>query len=186
MLCGLHSQEEVRMPWDPAQYLKFADHRLRPAIDLLNRVVSGAPGRNLRPGGWCWQRHASDQGALAGGAASPEWTTRRPCWGQGRVPPPPRSSGSSVDLATGSRHGRPISSTRTRRSTGLTGHEAALPRACSRPSRPRGVLAVQMPRNFGAPSHSVDPRRPPAAGPGASTLEPLLRPAPVADPDLLL
>ena len=26
------------MPWDPSQYLKFADHRLRPAIDLLNRV----------------------------------------------------------------------------------------------------------------------------------------------------
>src|SRR5262245_24772149 len=26
------------MPWDPAQYLKFADHRLRPAIDLLNRI----------------------------------------------------------------------------------------------------------------------------------------------------
>ena len=24
--------------WEPAQYLKFADHRLRPAIDLLNRI----------------------------------------------------------------------------------------------------------------------------------------------------
>src|SRR5262249_33052669 len=27
-----------RVAWDPAQYLKFADHRLRPAIDLLNRI----------------------------------------------------------------------------------------------------------------------------------------------------
>ena len=26
------------MAWDPAQYLKFADQRLRPAIDLLNRI----------------------------------------------------------------------------------------------------------------------------------------------------
>ena len=26
------------MLWDPTQYLKLADHRLRPAIDLLNRV----------------------------------------------------------------------------------------------------------------------------------------------------
>ena len=24
--------------WDPGQYLKFADHRLRPAVDLLNRI----------------------------------------------------------------------------------------------------------------------------------------------------
>ena len=32
------------MPWDPAQYLKFGDHRLRPAIDLLNRIDLDAPG----------------------------------------------------------------------------------------------------------------------------------------------
>ena len=32
------------MAWDPAQYLKFADHRLRPAVDLLNRVDLDNPG----------------------------------------------------------------------------------------------------------------------------------------------
>src|SRR5205823_3642784 len=32
------------VPWDPAQYLKFGDHRLRPAIDLLNRIDLDAPG----------------------------------------------------------------------------------------------------------------------------------------------
>lgn len=26
------------MSWNPAQYLKFSDHRFRPAIDLLNRI----------------------------------------------------------------------------------------------------------------------------------------------------
>ncbi|HEY7647615.1 MAG TPA: methyltransferase domain-containing protein, partial [Methylomirabilota bacterium] len=31
------------VPWDPAQYLKFADHRLRPAIDLLNRIDLSDP-----------------------------------------------------------------------------------------------------------------------------------------------
>src|SRR5581483_7889523 len=29
--------------WDPAQYLKFADHRLRPAIDLLGRIDLASP-----------------------------------------------------------------------------------------------------------------------------------------------
>ena len=33
------------MPWDPAQYMKFADHRLRPAIDLLNRIDLESPGQ---------------------------------------------------------------------------------------------------------------------------------------------
>ncbi|MBI4213437.1 MAG: methyltransferase domain-containing protein, partial [Chloroflexi bacterium] len=32
------------MAWDPAQYLKFADYRLRPAIDLLNRIDAEHPG----------------------------------------------------------------------------------------------------------------------------------------------
>jgi len=33
------------MTWDTAQYLKFADHRLRPALDLLARVPVEAPRR---------------------------------------------------------------------------------------------------------------------------------------------
>ena len=31
-------------PWDPDQYLKFVDHRLRPAVDLLNRIDLHEPG----------------------------------------------------------------------------------------------------------------------------------------------
>jgi trans-aconitate 2-methyltransferase len=46
---------------------------------------------------------------------------------------------------------------------------------------PGGVLAVQMPRNFDAPSHTMiaDTVR---AGPWRARLQPLLRPAPVAAP----
>ena len=29
--------------WDPNQYLKFADHRLRPALELLDRVPLASP-----------------------------------------------------------------------------------------------------------------------------------------------
>src|SRR6185369_4078555 len=31
------------MAWDPAQYLAFADHRLRPAVDLLHRIPLERP-----------------------------------------------------------------------------------------------------------------------------------------------
>ena len=31
------------MAWDPAQYLKFAGPRLRPALDLLQRIDVEAP-----------------------------------------------------------------------------------------------------------------------------------------------
>jgi trans-aconitate 2-methyltransferase len=33
------------MDWDPTQYLRYADERLRPALDLLARVPAAAPGR---------------------------------------------------------------------------------------------------------------------------------------------
>lgn len=31
--------------WDPSQYLKFSDHRLRPALDLMARIAPEAPRR---------------------------------------------------------------------------------------------------------------------------------------------
>ena len=40
-----HAREFAGESWDPAQYLKFSDHRLRPALDLIERVPRAAPGR---------------------------------------------------------------------------------------------------------------------------------------------
>ena len=33
------------MPWDPTQYLRYADERLRPALDLMARIPAEAPRR---------------------------------------------------------------------------------------------------------------------------------------------
>ncbi|HEY8709494.1 MAG TPA: trans-aconitate 2-methyltransferase, partial [Burkholderiaceae bacterium] len=63
----------------------------------------------------------------------------------------------------------------------LPGHEHLFPALVAQLA-PGGVLAVQMPRNFGAPSHTLiaDAVR---AGPWRARLEPLLRPSPVAAPE---
>ena len=109
----------VPVAWDPAQYLKFADHRLRPAIDLLNRIDAADP------------REVCDLGAGAGNVTQLL---------EARVFP------SLLSVLA-----------------------------------PEGVLAVQMPRNFLAPSHTsiVDAAR---SGPWRAKLEPLLRPVPVNEP----
>jgi trans-aconitate 2-methyltransferase len=39
----LHQGRVAGSRWDPSQYLKFSDHRLRPALELLDRVPLAAP-----------------------------------------------------------------------------------------------------------------------------------------------
>ena len=40
-----HAGAVAGRAWDPAQYLKFADHRLRPALDLIGRIPLPEPKR---------------------------------------------------------------------------------------------------------------------------------------------
>ncbi len=40
----MHKSDVAGTTWDPNQYLKFADHRLRPALELLSRVPLDSPG----------------------------------------------------------------------------------------------------------------------------------------------
>ena len=42
---GNAAQQRPIAAWDPAQYLRFSDQRLRPALDLLAQVPLTAPGR---------------------------------------------------------------------------------------------------------------------------------------------
>ena len=63
----------------------------------------------------------------------------------------------------------------------LPDHARLLPRLLAQ-LRPGGVLAVQMPRNFAAPSHALL-REVARAGPWAASLAPLLADEPVAAPE---
>jgi trans-aconitate 2-methyltransferase len=164
--------------WDPAQYLKFADHRLRPAIDLLNRVALDDPGE------------VYDLGAGAGNVTrliKERWPGARvtgvddsPTMLAKAAATAPTISWQQADLATW-QPPRPADLIYSNAALHwLTGHERLFP-ALLAGLAPGGVLAVQMPRNFGAPSHTLISEAA-RGGPWRATLEPLLRPAPVADP----
>jgi trans-aconitate 2-methyltransferase len=165
------------VPWDPAQYLKFADHRLRPAVDLLNRIDAapvdvydlGAGAGNvsrLLKARWPDARVTGVDGSremlakAAAGAPDIEW--QRADLAAWRPPRP-----ADVIYSNAALHW-------------LGDHERLFP-ALLAALAPGGVLAVQMPRNFGAPSHTAIAEAV-RSGPWRARLEPLLRPAPVADP----
>src|SRR5262249_54714354 len=41
--CGRQKVEDDMPTWDPRQYLKFSDHRLRPALDLTAQIPLDSP-----------------------------------------------------------------------------------------------------------------------------------------------
>jgi trans-aconitate 2-methyltransferase len=167
----------VVVRWEPGQYLKFADHRLRPAIDLLNRIDAdprtivdlGAGTGNvtrLLQSRWPNAR-------VTGVDSSPEMLARA-------ADALPQISWDQADL----------SAWRPRESVDLLYSNAALHWVDDHSTlfpalfamvNPGGTFAVQMPNNFGARSHTAiaDVVR---GGPWQSTLEPLLRTPPVQHP----
>jgi len=166
------------MAWDPAQYLKFADQRLRPAIDLLNRIDVADPGEvcdlgagagnvtRLLKARWPNARvtgvDASQEMLAKAAAAAPEIA-----WQQG-------------DLATW-RPERPADVIYSNAALHWVGDHERLFATLLSSLKPGGVLAVQMPRNFSAPSHTAMAEAA-RSGPWRAKLEPLLRPVPVAEP----
>ena len=168
------------MTWNPDQYLMFAQPRLRPAIDLLQRIDLAAPktvadlgcgtGAITRLLAERWPAaqvlgvdSAASMLAHGDAAAAPARITWQQADLAGWVAPQP------MDLiySNAALHWLPD-------------HAALLPRLMAMLA-PGGRLAVQMPRNFDAPSHTgiADTVR---NGPWRAVLEPLLRPSPVAEP----
>jgi trans-aconitate 2-methyltransferase len=170
------------MPWDPSQYLKFADHRLRPAIDLLNRVNLDSPST------------VYDLGAGTGNVT--QLLANR--WPESRVIGVDDSEemlheasdrAANIEWEVGDigswRPGKPAELIFTNAALHwIPGHTDLFTRLVSSVAS-GGVLAVQMPRNFGALSHTSISEAA-LAGPWRSKLEPLLRPAPVEPPSFYI
>jgi trans-aconitate 2-methyltransferase len=140
------------MGWEPDRYLQFSDERLQPAADLLHRVPLARPARIVDLG--CGAGNVTrlltrrwPEADINGLDSSPEMLERArsvlpsvrfelagvECW----------EPDESLDLlfSNAALHW-------------VDGHEALFPRLLDSLS-PGGVLAVQMPGNFDAPSHRL-------------------------------
>ncbi|MGH7391960.1 MAG: methyltransferase domain-containing protein [Candidatus Rokuibacteriota bacterium] len=166
------------MSWDPAQYLKFAGQRLRPAVDLLARVDAERPAE------------VYDLGAGAGNVTR----LLKERWPEARITgvddsremlakaaaAAPEIAWELADLATW-RPARPADVIFSNAALHWIGDHDRLFPALLAGLPPGGVLAVQLPRNFSAPSHTAITEAA-RSGPWRARLEPLLRPSPVAEP----
>ncbi len=164
--------------WNPAQYLRFNDYRLRPAVDLLARVELASPGI------------VYDLGCGPGNATRllrERWPAAKITGvdGSADMLAKARASDSSVVWQQADLNSwRPelpadlVFSNATLH--WLDDHQRVFPSlmGCLKPG---GVLAVQMPDNFGAPTHTLigDIVR---GGDWRKRLEPALRPHPVETP----
>lgn len=167
------------MSWDPAQYLKFAGERMRPAVDLLARVAAAAPRTVVDLG--CGAGNLAPllaarwpQARLTGVDGSPEMLARARA-------AHPQALFVQADIGAW-RPQRPVDVLYSNAALHwLDDHEQLFPALLETAVAPGGWLAVQMPRNFNAPSHTsiVETLE---QGPWRARLEPLLRREPVAAP----
>lgn len=136
--------------WDPQQYLKFEDHRLRPALDLMARIRTERPetivdlgcgtGNITRllaerwPGARVTGLDSSEPMLAKARAAAPGIAFVAGDFATWRAPTP-----AGIVYSNAALHW-------------LEGHDALFPRLLAQVA-PGGTLAVQMPRNHRAPSH---------------------------------
>ena len=166
------------MAWNPDQYLKFAQPRLRPALDLLAQVHHDAPRRvyDLGCGTGNITRLLAQRwpGAeVTGVDDSAEMLAKaaadggRIHWQQQGLADWEPTAPADVIYSNAALHWLPD-------------HDRLLP-ALAGALAPSGVLAIQMPDNFGAPSHT-EIEATVMAGPWREQLAPLVVPSPVASP----
>lgn len=161
--------------WNPEHYLKFADHRLRPGLDLIARIPAVDPKiiYDLGCGPGAVTRVLAERWPgvrVIGVDSSPrmlERARREPSdieWVEADIASWSPAAPAGVIFSNAALHW-------------LDDHQDLFPGLLSKLAG-GGVLAVQMPKNHGAPSHILlaDVAR---RGPWADILVPLLRQAPV-------
>ena len=166
------------MTWDPQQYLKFSQPRLRPAMDLLARIPSTEP------------HLVYDLGCGAGNVTA----ALAERWPRARIIGVDASAAMLAQAAkalpqvqwvhhalAGWKADYPADVIYSNAALHwLPDHRELFPALVAMLS-PGGALAVQMPRNFSAPSHTLIEATA-RAGAWRSKLAPLLAAAPVAEP----
>ena len=169
------------MAWNPSQYLQYEDARLRPAIDLALRVPLASP------------RDLVDLGCGAGNVAA--WLAER--WpgasiegvdgdeamlarARERTAGDPRFRWTRADLGQWRPSGMPDLVYSNAALHWIDDHRSVFPRLMQSVA-PGGALAVQMPDNFGAPSHA-ELFATARSERWRAKLAPLVRDAPVASP----
>jgi trans-aconitate 2-methyltransferase len=155
--------------WDPGQYLRFSDERLRPALDLLALVPLAAPSSVIDLGCGAGNvtailRQRFPQASVLGvdGSAAMLAKARE-------VAPDCRfEQGDFATWAPGPREGAPDLIYSNAALHWVGGHETLFPRLVSLLA-PGGVLAVQMPAMHAAPLRRLQ-NEVAAYGPWASVL----------------
>ncbi len=166
------------MTWDPNQYMAFENHRLRPALDLLGRVPLASP------------KAVVDLGCGTGNVTA----IMKDRWPQAKITGVD-SSKEMLDKAKAEHEGivwqrKDVARWNPRTKYDviysnatlhwLPDHEKLFPSLMKR-LKPGGYLAVQIPGNFNAPTHTLmhDAAR---AGSWHEHLKPVLKGSPVLDP----
>ena len=168
----------AKVSWNPEQYLKFGDHRLRPAMDLLGRIDLESPGLvyDLGCGTGNTTKLLADRwpdSRIVGIDSSAEMLEKA------------RKSYANLEFIEADLESwNPQQEADLFYSNAalhwLGNHESLFPRLLK--LLPKGAwFAAQMPRNFESPSHtsiteSVE------SGPWAERLRPVLRSSPVSEP----
>lgn len=167
------------MSWDPSIYLKFDDKRTRPAAELLGRIEADDP------------RHVVDLGCGPGNSTAllaARWPKAEITGVDSSQEMLDKAASTDIPatwtLADIARWQRPdpVDVLFTNAALHWLGDHDALFPSLMREVAPGGTLAIQMPRNFDAPSHrllheAVEESNNPE-------LISLLRENPVADPDI--
>lgn len=167
------------MSWDPQQYTRFAGHRLRPALDLIARIPLDHPRSVVDLG--CGTGNVTRilrsrwvEAGITGVDGSPQMLAEARkvqdgiVWEQCELGAWNPATKFDLVFSNAALHW-------------LDDHAALFARICARIAD-GGVLAVQMPRNFGAPSHTLMHELA-SSPPWGDTLAPLLRPQPVLAPE---